>query len=637
MSRIGLQGHKGMMFRKGEKIVIFLNYFEEHKKAIPYIKKVYDQLQCEPIIVSSNFDTGVLSKHFDCQIVYFDDFLSREDYNSINDYASTLAKNWHLRLPKLQGITEYDNIQFGRLVELEAQQSFSNSIKNLEIILQIAKRFTPDRMILIEQKGLDSFGGLVKFINNTLKISASHIMVPGSDNAVFSAIKKYSRFSIDLACSALDSLVTIFVRSAEKNPVLMDHRLIPSIKDVNKEFPTFPFVVESGLRVRWNLLVRKKSLFLPLSKYNYLMSSDILPAFYRNLKFYKTSFENKVVFKYKGLVINSVLEKVFQKLIVFSFPRLYRTLIFIQSFLKRINPRLVVLREAIRALEQGLTLTAKQQGVHTLVIQHGANNEPNVYSKLHADSIALWGPADKEWYHSFGNDVSRSKVTGNPNYDEAYFFKHKDSGQKKTVRELLSNIGVDIDKEIVVYLATFVERFPPPSVYYPTDYSLSCLKKFLETVENHPDKQFIIKLHPFYNRSCYPAIAQETKNHPNVFIIEDINLIELYNVSSLVISDLFSTAIILALLSEKPVISLNFFKREEPIPLAKRGVAIEVNKPEDISSAIDRVFKDKALSDFFKSNRKPFIYDYAYRIDGMATHRVKEFMKVLTNSNSGKI
>ena len=59
--------------------VIFLDSIEDIKRAVPFIKKVCDRVKNSPlVIVSSNFDTRPLGECPASEVIYFDEFLTRE-------------------------------------------------------------------------------------------------------------------------------------------------------------------------------------------------------------------------------------------------------------------------------------------------------------------------------------------------------------------------------------------------------------------------------------------------------------------------------------------------------------------------------------------------------------------------------
>ena len=153
------------------------------------------------------------------------------------------------------------------------------------------------------------------------------------------------------------------------------------------------------------------------------------------------------------------------------------------------------------------------------------------------------------------------------------------------------------------------------------------MKLLLDTIERFPDKQLVIKIRPFDPVDIRALINGRLKSYPNVFIIKDANPWALINCSSLVITSRFSSIALDALLLDKPVITLNFYKRKELIPFAKRGVALNVDRPGDLYGVVKQVFEDDKLRDRLTLNRKGFIYDYGYKIDGKSEERIVDLIK----------
>lgn len=607
--------------------VIFLDYFDTLERAVPFIDKVCNKLKCEPIVVSSNFDTTALTKFSNLKIIYFDELLSKEDYGVMGRYVFNLTETWFAGLKRQEGITEYAGIQYGVLPAESTQRLFTSAIKTLQITLKIIERFQPHMIILIG--GADIFQNLDAFIKEKLSTLTLFIEVREKDISVNEVIKSFWRYAVEAITNISDSLMRMLViRNKKDKVILVDCLLYFKLKDLSKEFFPYLYLIGKGLRIRLRLIRKERHMFAPLLVEDFFELPNVFSPFYRYWMSIKTNtgFQNNFV--YKNLPIWRILEKIIRGLIIYDFPRARKNIIFLKRLYKDLRPRVIVLREAVKGPERAIVLTAKQAGIPTLVIQHGILAARNVYTRLLSDKIALWGKAGIDWYGAYGNDTSKCVVTGKPEHDLSHFRKNN---YKEESQNAFLKIGADPNKETIFYVpGNFKNARYLRSVYYTQDLDYVVLGLLLNIAECFSQRQLIIKVRPFDFIEMDSLINSRIKNCPNVFVVRDIDPLPLIANSSLIITSWFSSLALDAVILDKPVITINFYKREtDPVPFAQRGVALSVTKPEDLYPSVKQVFEDASLRDYLASNRESFIYDYAYKIDGKTTERVLNLIKRL--------
>ena len=610
--------------------VIFLDYFESLEKVVPIIRRICTKLKYKPIIVSSNFDTNALAIFSDLKIIYFGELLSSQDYIFMARYVLNLTQTWYSRLKSIGGITEYKGIQFGAIVEERAQRFFSSAIRNLEIILRIIEQFHPHRIILIGER--DIFQNLSAFIKEELNTSSSFIEVREKKSSVSGIIKGFRRWAVEIISNACDNLMRrLVIRKKGKNGIFIDTHLYSELKDLGKEYHLCLYLIEKGFRIRLRLIKDERLFFAPILVDDSLRPPKVFSHFYKYWRFMKANVEFKNKFSYKNLKIWRVLEKIVKRLIICDFPQAKKNIIFLEKLYKHLAPKVVILREAVRMPEKTIVFAAKQVEIPTLVIQHGILAGRSIYTKLHCDKIAVWGNAGIDWYRAYGNDITKCVVTGKLQHDLLYLKKDNHEREKK---HSLLKIGINPDKQTILYLpAHFKLSKHEYNVYFSPDIEYIALNSILNIAKSFPDRQLIVKIHPFDSVDIGALYDSKIKGkYPNIFIVKNVDIIPLIKVSSLVITSLFSSSAIDAVIFNKPVITLNFYKREDLVPFAQRGVALGVIKPEHLCQAVRQIFEDKKLGDWFASNRASFIYDYAYKIDGKTSQRVKDLIRKLAHN-----
>jgi len=615
---------------QGKTTVIFLDYFENLERVSPLVGRICTKLKCTPIIVSSNFDAQPLAMHSDLKIIYFNDLLSKQDYEFMDRYVLNLIQNWYSGLKPVEGVSEYKGIQFGSLIEERADAFFASAIRNLEIVLKIIESFKPDRIILIGQK--DNFRNLSMFIKENLNTLALFIEVKEKNSSISEVVNNFRRIITEKVSNMCDNIMQmVMIRNKIKNGIFIDAQLYFGLKDLIKEYHPFLYLIERGFRIRLRLIKNEKLSYAPILAENSTKRLNLFSRFYRYWRFIKVDSEFKNEFNYKDLNIWRVLEKIIRGFIICNFPQAKKNIMLSEKLYKCLKPKVVITREAVRMPEKTIAFTAKQAGIPTLVIQHGILTDGNAYRRLHADKIALWGKVGIDWYLAYGNDITKCVVTGKLQHDSIYSRKNDYEAEGKN---LLLRIGANPDKEVILYVPSiFKIGTPLTSVYYTKDSEFFALNSILNIAESFPNKQLIIKIHPFdlvdlNSLRDNPKI----KKFPNIFIVKNVDIIPLIKISSLVITSLFSSSALDAVIFNKPLITLNFYKRDDSVPFANRGVALSVTNPEGLCQAVRQIFEDKKLENWFISNRESFIYDYAYKIDGQSWQRVKDLIRKLAHN-----
>lgn len=611
--------------------IIYLDHFDDLSRAMSIVRKICDRSKDKHLIVSSNFNSTALTD-LGLELFYFDDFLSMEDYDFMERYVFDLTQNWYRWLRPCVGTTGYDEINFGNLAEERAQYAFTTPIKILQIAINAISRFRADAIILIGET--DIFRDLSVFIENELNVSSSFIKIRNKESLsnILGVLRGYLKQTV---CRAYDYMVKkIITKKKYENLVFIDYHLHSELcKGTESELNSYPYIIETSLRTRFRLLLNKGFSFTPILVEDFFFMPKAFGRFYRYWSGLKKNegFTNR--FRYKNIKIWKALEGSIKKLIISDFPQAKENIIFLKKLYGVLKPKVVVLREAVRMPEKTIVFTARRAGIPSLVIQHGVLGGPSVHTKIHSDKIALWGSGGIDFYNKYSNDISKCVVTGNHKYDLIHFEKRKD--YKEEFKGILSGLGADCSKETILYLPAHFKfgKHKILSVYLSQDEECAALNSILNVARVFPNKQIIVKLHPFdiFEPGDLVHKLRINERYNNLFIVKDADLKILIQGSSMIIVSHFSSSVIDAVIYNKPVITLNLYKKEDFVPYAQRGVAISINKFEDLPLAVNRIFKDKTLTSWMASNRENFIHDYAYKIDGRSKERILSLIADLSN------
>ncbi|MDO8748053.1 MAG: CDP-glycerol glycerophosphotransferase family protein [Candidatus Omnitrophota bacterium] len=609
-----------------KKTLIFLDYFDSLDKAVRKIKSLIHNRQPDFKVVSSNVDTSPI-KELGVDVVYFDELLSVKDYEFMDAYIFDFARKWYLNLRAKDGFDSCKGIRLGSLVEEKTQRIFTMLIKKIEILLKAIDKFHPDNIIFISSSSI--FARFPLFVKEEFDISGSFVRIDNDVNLLKDIIAQLRRFVSDTTANILDFILRgIFLTSRVKNCLLIDSRLYGQLKNsLDKGLSPYMYLIEKGIRARYNLLKREKAPFIPLIPETRALGFDIAGLFFRYLYFSRSKKELKKHFNYRGHSIWGISENYIKKIIIDDFGRIRKNICFLTNLYNKIKPRIIVLREAVRELEKTITLSARNCNIPNLVIQHGLLAERGVYTKIHSDKIALWGESGTDWYGRYGSDTNKCVITGKFQHDALY----KRFYDRPPQKDILLKLGAQMDKKTIVYIGNFFKDLDEQlNVYYFKDSEFVSIGYVLKAIEYLTDTQLIIKMHPFdlAGRDYISA------RYPNVFVVKDVDILELISLSSLVITSLFSSAALDAVILNKPVIALNLYKTDDLVPFVKEGAALGAKNFNELFEAIKNIFSSEHAKASLASSRRAFISRHAYRIDGNSTKRVVDLIKGIYHGSS---
>lgn len=290
----------------------------------------------------------------------------------------------------------------------------------------------------------------------------------------------------------------------------------------------------------------------------------------------------------------------------------------LKYIIEKEKPRLFIVLNELEMFGRTIVGIAKSKRIKTLYLQHGAIAEHPSYVKLYANKMAAWGNEAKKIMIGLGSKASDITVTGNPSYDQLISWKvDRDYIYKK--------LGLDTRKGVVV-LAT-----QPAGFEVSKENNIKVAKSVIKAVESFPNKQLLLKLHPDEYGFLYAKIIKGMKAK-NVRICKHhlvnykINIFDVLSICDLLITQ-FSTTAMEAMIKNKPVVTINLTGKPDMMAYAKSKAAIGVYKTKDIAPAIKKALYNKKTQNNLSRNRKRFVYQNCYKLDGNATKRVVGLVK----------
>ena len=222
---------------------------------------------------------------------------------------------------------------------------------------------------------------------------------------------------------------------------------------------------------------------------------------------------------------------------------------------------------------------------------------------LLTDRTAVFGNHFRNLLVKCGNyDPDKIIVTGQPRMDIS--FEQKGNYTKKN---LYKKLGIKSGKKLVVYSSqSFLEE------------SGTAFSAFVKALKPLKDVKLIVKLHPSENLPLCKNLLKKFKY--DAIISKYLDLYEIFICSDLMVS-IQSTVILEALALEKQVIQLNLTEKHEVFgELASKCINM-VTSESELKNEINNILYKMPLNKKSSKERKKFISEYYYKIDGNSTKR----------------
>lgn len=568
------------------------------------------------LIVCFNIEIPREFRKMDLNIKSSEDYLSRGDYKDIDDYVFYDASMFWYRY---KDITTYRNIALGRMFEYEFRKYLMPRIKNLEIIKRIVAQSKVERVVVIEDA--DELINAAELYAGYAGIDIFGISFK-SRRGIFAGLKLSIKSKITaLFTNILDCFVfrRIIKGNLKKRVILIDAKLYKFFRNVPRGIDFLPCPLEKGLNVRFRL-VKEWGIYLPFyfrKNKRYLKEWGIYRKKWQELS-EDENFRN--IFKYKDISIWEIVEEWVSGFFLEDIPRVISNINRLDRLLKARSIKNAVVRNDLKELERTIVFTLHSAKIPSLHLQHGVLAESNGDNILAVDKFAAWGKASIDWYAKYGNPPDKFVITGNSHFDMLKRWQPKFSRQ-----ELFERLHLDEAKTTVLFATQQINKF---SSFWTDDLFLVMADKILNAMRKFDSRQLVIKADPYEDLRPYENMIKVVP-YNNAAAVRDIDIYTLIYFSDIVIT-LDSTVALEAMVFDKPVITLNLTKRADRVPYAASCAALGVYRAEDISAAIENVFNDEGLRQQLASGRKKFIYDYAYKTDGLAKERTANLMCEMT-------
>ena len=599
------------------------------------------------IIVAMSPQSQTLLHKYGLKFKTPDNYVSKNEYKDIDDNAwkfSDIIGNASLGDKTLDETLVYKNLYLWNIIHFELYYYFlKDIITNLQIVFKILDREKPDNVLVFDNN--ERSGDAVISVCNAKHISAELIAIRSLERfkdkvKILTAMNSHRIHSMPKLLGMVfrireierrfharlfEKHIQIDKRDKSINRILMfahAQNHIYALEPVYNELKTNPD--NEILTIRLDSIVddsTKKELEkagMPYRTFEGYYTKRIVhdtKKFEHKLSVLWNTLRNDADFKdslkYRDVAVWGLIEEAFQ-----YFFSTRKRFVEIVKYIETLNeifaveqPDLIIATNLIVPFGRTVVDTANQLDIPSLYIQHGITSEHLAHSVMCATKMAASGQFNKNVIVNHGIDPNKIIITGQPKYD---FFAEKNF--ETSYSNICRKLDLDPAKKIIAYTSQPLKKEENNTL-------LSCI---LDSLSEFPDLQLVIKLHP--DEIGISKDVSKSYDMNKIRITKDIDLYELLSACEIMMTA-FSTTALEAMMLDKPVITINLTGEPDKMPYAESGAAIGVYKKEDLSPAIKNIFKDEQVKRDLALNRKRFVHEHAYKVDGQASYRVVKLIE----------
>jgi hypothetical protein len=586
------------------------------------------------------------------------DYLTAEAYDNIDKAAFSFAKKWY-NLTNLTELVTYSGISLGSLAEYDLSLFLVGLIKDVESTKTAIETEKPTRIVAVHDNNSAKNVSIV--IANLQKIPIQYLKSSKISQFKYRILKNAVPISFRLAglplkleiprlifrflISTTNHLEKLIIKiqlikqpkkkdsTAYRNKILMLNFKITDycslIKALKNDDKNGILIINSLKPLAWDNGAIKALTTMDLQ---YRLLTDYSTKEIKNKiseakkwlanswHILKDSESFKKTFTYQEIPLWNLLEDEFFYLFSTYFEDLIKYVEVMKFMINHEKVNIVVSWNDVLKFEKTVALVCRDLKIPTIVIQHGVTGHHIGYVPVTSDKMAVWGDIAKNWFINYGVDPDKLVITGNPRFDS--LSQKQVDGKKYAVYH---DLKLDSNKGFFVYAtqpisAGFISR-------ETEKVNELAFRALLKAMEEFPNKQLVIKLHPIDDGKLIRRIVGEQKAKMDIAVTKNVNLYNLLRLTDLLIA-IDSTVALEAMLLNKPVVLINLDKRSNIY--LESGAAIGVEEPQNIAPTIKEVLfgtAEKAL----EKERKKFVYDYAFKQDGQASKRISDLIEQMVN------
>ncbi len=618
---IGENGKKSSDFDLQDSLVFF-----DSSSTIDDIKKFVGK---KISIITFDYESDQLLSKNNIDHEISDTYIDENDVQIIQNDSYSLA-NWFLE-PSISKFLEYEDINFGKLINVEFSLFLIKFLKKFIEIVKISKLHTNFKFITSPElyEITNSLTNNVEKINeNQMAFYYDKIKI----NLKFGNTSFNLPYSYYVKLKDTTEFIMHFLFGPKKNKIQLKTTLFVEFDAIRFQnfFSLMPQNLLNGI-----LYNRRKASIWNFTSFSIIKKSKCKIATSRDLLDHKlkshikneilsveTKFEDVLklenfftsFFSIKNLSFWKIIKPTFILLFKKRLKENVKEIILAKQLLKIYKFSSIVVWSEEGLSEKILISLAKSLNIPTILIQHGLfydtqeaynmNKFQGVFPS-EVDKYIVWGKLEKD--HAIKNGVSPEKIEclGNPQFDQ---FTHLDAQNNDRNFILIATSGSNTEEVRGLTVKSHNK-------------SKETIKKICQIVSK-TNKKIIIKLHPSPDDLDITELKEEMDS--NVLIVKAGNISSLIRSCDIMIVIDLSSVILEAQLCDKPVISVSV-KNWWGVPSIFKSKSCISTNVKDLESLLDQILKDEQFREELIQNGRKFSNQYLSN-QGTASQKILDFI-----------
>lgn len=549
--------------------------------------------------------------------------LTTEETWNIWAQAYRFTQEWYLVADK--DYTLYQDISIGRILEIELWYYWRDLFEQIEVLKKILDLTKPDEIYLATSKNKR----IAQLLKGFWQTAAPVKRIEPSLTFRVETWKDMEIVRHRLKEWNLDRyirLVALFFNKLKHGRKHTQHDKKNSVIDVlalleqpatyvaDSVLPVLKFFPSTGILLldprHWQRAAQSDSeiiyqtdfLWWHLHRFWYMQK-----LFLRRYHVYQAKLPQSLQYKGKQLGVLA-LDKV-QHLFRWVFPLVALEIAGARQLLAERKIKSLLLVTDAHHGNRLYTMVANQQGIPSLVVQHGATMGEWGYVPFYATRFAAWGEISAEWMIARGVPHERLVITGQPRLDTLVNLP-----LTLTRETLCAQLNLTPDGFWLLWAMDPIPKLENDRI----------LETLLEAVSQLNWCYLIIRPHPGNQQLGW--ISDRVRKRERVVISSAQEpLYDMLNiVNAIVIQG--STVGIEAMAMDKPVLVLQEGDFPGNALYVQSGAAVKVSLAVELCQELAKIYhcQQAGIPDSYASGRREFIRRYLLKVDGQSAKRVAE-------------
>jgi len=549
-----------------------------------------------------------------------EEYFEEAEHEELDLKAINLTTNWY-KAEFCENLLKFQGINFGELFIQKGIEYFFPVLKRVMGIIKILEKENPNEIICYSLKkyvsALSKNKEIIKTLNfeESIKIMGeTHYEIPlkivGKTKFLKINRDKYHKIkNIFEGITDLFFKVNFDLNSKQENILLLEfnpviyYDLLYSLSKTSKNI----ILLNQRRPAIWNRkslkIVRELNCkVLQLEKF---LTNDLSLDIKNEIQIMKNNID-KVwsnpqfgnIFTIGDYTYWDAIKEDFKNIFIHRNEEIIRKCILLKKFFETVKIK-SILEWSHVGMEESIVLSQSQKhNISTISLQHGIFSENKKFEKYQPIlpvlpskniKIGVWGKIIQDYIINHGIDEKNVLMIGSPRHD--IYFKTKKIQNKK-------------NKTVLIVENGFFHPSFDGSDSRSFDYLEECIRKTFQILKQYEDINILVKLHP---SPTYYSISELIKEiSPTTIIYKSEDILDIIKQSDIVIALNYSTALLDAMILEKPTILILTEKQNyEEESMIQKNATLVIQKIDMIKTSIEKIlYNEKGSTELIKASNE---------------------------------